>query len=74
MISSVYQIVLAQLGGRVWAAHVESKSNCSDGVSRASLEDPLLGELGRDKVHFDFPPINNLYMLLLEALIGAFGM
>ena len=70
----MYQVGLAQLSGRVWAAHVEFKSNCSDGVSRASLEDPLLDEVGCDKVYFVIPPVDDLYMLLLEALIGAFGM
>ena len=53
---------------------IRSESNCSDGVARVGLEDPLLDTLGCDKIYFEIPPVNNLYTLPLEDLMTAFRM
>ena len=71
-IFALFHILLARMGCRYWAEHVESEANVSDGVSRKRLADFLIKRSGCDTVAAVAPDFPSLISAPLESLRSWF--
>ena len=69
---ALFHILLARMGCRCWAEHVESEAIVSDGVSRKGLADSLIKRLGCDTVAAVAPDFPSLISAPLESLRSWF--
>ena len=73
-IFSIYHILAAELGLRIWAEHVEGDGNCADPPSRGGVDlEKLVANLGADFAEKAVPDIADLYSAPLLLLLHAFG-
>ena len=73
-IFSIYHILLARLGVRHWAEHVESEGNCSDGPSRCNGDIEKLARtmcINCTRIIAIVPPIAGLAGEPLSQLLAA---
>jgi hypothetical protein len=72
-IFSIYHILLARLGVRHWAEHVESEGNCSDGPSRCNgdIEQAAMEGIDCLRIIATVPPIEGLAAEPLSQLLAA---
>ncbi|CAE8621888.1 unnamed protein product [Polarella glacialis] len=70
-ILSVYTIMVAQLGSKVWYEFCESSANMSDGLSRDGLLDPVAKQFGIDAQYACLPTLPSFSHAPLVTLLSA---
>ena len=74
-VATVYQLLVARFGRRVWAEYVESTANISDGPSRLGRKWAFTEEcrlIGATLIEAKLPLLSNLRASSLETLLEAF--